>query len=114
VQCAPACTEELFSILPAAIVLLELGSETLKKVLLLLESYVILSPDMVLQAYARPMMDAFTRLLGELKQDVCTSIMHVVEVILQTCPIQLCGACLIESGFLWKLVDLLLTGQVDI
>lgn len=43
------CTSGLFSLVPAVIGLLEYGSEILKKILKILESYIILVPDMIIQ-----------------------------------------------------------------
>jgi hypothetical protein len=45
------CTPGLFSLVPAVIGLLEYGSENLKKVLKILESSIILVPDMIIQVY---------------------------------------------------------------
>jgi hypothetical protein len=43
------CTPLLFNLTPAAIGLLEFGSETLKKTLRIIESYILLVPEMIVQ-----------------------------------------------------------------
>ena len=45
------CTPLLFNLVPAAIGLLEFGSETLKKVLRIIESYILLVPEMIVQVH---------------------------------------------------------------
>ncbi|CAG8476007.1 4188_t:CDS:10 [Ambispora gerdemannii] len=97
------CTPLLFELVPSAIALLELGSETLKRILKTLESYIILVPEMMIQAFGHPILDAFTRLLGDLQTEACNFIIHVIDTILQACPIQLTGENLIGTGLLWKL-----------
>jgi hypothetical protein len=43
------CTPLLFNLVPAAIGLLEFGTETLKRVLRIIESYILLVPEMIVQ-----------------------------------------------------------------
>ncbi|KAG9306619.1 hypothetical protein G9A89_004816 [Geosiphon pyriformis] len=105
------CTPLLFSLVPTAISLLEFGSELLKKVLQVLESYIILVPEMLMQAYAHSILDVFTRLLGDLKVEACTAIVHVIDIILQACSIQFIGDFLITTGLLWKLLNILFEAE---
>ncbi|CAG8528258.1 11592_t:CDS:10 [Ambispora leptoticha] len=100
------CTPLLFELVPSAIALLEFGSETLKRVLKILESYIILVPQMVIQTFGHSILDAFTRLLGDLKTEASNFVIHVIDTILQTCPIRLTGETLIGTGLLWKLMNI--------
>ena len=45
------CTPLLFNLVPTAIGLLEFGSDTLKKVLRIIESYILLVPEMIVQVH---------------------------------------------------------------
>ncbi|CAJ0650514.1 12985_t:CDS:10 [Entrophospora sp. SA101] len=107
------CTQSLFSLVPLTITLLEFGSETLKKVLRIIESYIVLVPDLSIQTYAHPILDAFARMLGDLKPEACRSIIHVLDTILQCCSIQVLGESIIGSGLLWKLLNTMLSGNEE-
>ncbi|CAG8586179.1 1331_t:CDS:10 [Paraglomus brasilianum] len=111
VQCAPHSTPLLLSLVPASVALLEFGSDSLKKVLKILESYLVMAPEMVMQSFAHQIMDAFTRLLGDLKPQACSAIIQLIEVILQSCPIQLCEEHLMNTGLLWKLLNTILAQE---
>ncbi|CAG8490758.1 5104_t:CDS:10 [Diversispora eburnea] len=77
------CTPGLFSLVPAVIGLLECGSENLKKVLKILER--------------------------DLKPEACRAIIHVLDVIFQTCPFSSLGETIVNTGLLWKIIKTLLT-----
>ncbi|RUP42843.1 armadillo-type protein [Jimgerdemannia flammicorona] len=104
VQSATHCSEPLYALVPAAVALLEYGTENLRRLLKILESYVLLAPVMVMQNYATPIMDAFTRLLGNLKPQACTAIVHVIDTALQASPLRLSGEVMANTGLLWKLL----------
>ncbi|RUS25970.1 armadillo-type protein, partial [Jimgerdemannia flammicorona] len=116
VQSATHCSEPLYALVPAAVALLEYGTENLRRLLKILESYVLLAPVMVMQVcagprvssvddnYATPIMDAFTRLLGNLKPQACTAIVHVIDTALQASPLRLSGEVMANTGLLWKLL----------
>ncbi|RHZ44598.1 hypothetical protein Glove_718g38 [Diversispora epigaea] len=103
------CTPGLFSLVPAVIGLLEFGSENLKKVLKILESSIILVPDMIIQSNGHQIMDTFTRLLGDLKPEACRAIIHVLDVMFQTCSFSSLGETIMNTGLLWKIIKSLLT-----
>ncbi|RUS22823.1 armadillo-type protein [Endogone sp. FLAS-F59071] len=48
-QSATQCSEQLFGLMPVAITLLEYGTENLKRLLKILESYMLLAPEVVIQ-----------------------------------------------------------------
>ncbi|CAI2186080.1 9163_t:CDS:10, partial [Funneliformis geosporum] len=103
------CTPSLFNLVPMAIGLLEFGSDTLKKVLWIIESYILLVPEMIVQSYAIPIMSAFTQLLGDLKPEACRAIIHVIDIALQACPFELLKESIINTGLLVKLLNSILS-----
>ncbi|ORY05326.1 ARM repeat-containing protein [Basidiobolus meristosporus CBS 931.73] len=111
VQNSTQCSQELYSIFPNAVNLLEYGSESLRKVLKIVESYLLLAPDMILQNFSNPIMEAFTRLLGDLKPEACRVVTHVIETIVQLNRMNLCGESMISSGLLWKLMTAILENK---
>lgn len=49
-------------------------------------------------------MDAFTRLLGNLKPQACHAIVHVIDIALQAAPLRASGEVMVNTGLLWKLL----------
>ncbi|CAG8655095.1 235_t:CDS:10, partial [Cetraspora pellucida] len=107
------CTPLMFSLVPAVIGLMEYGTENFKKVLRILESYIVLVPEMITQSYCHPIMDVFTRLLGDLNSEACRAIIQVIDIILQTCPFQALSENMINTGLLWKLLNSILSGSEE-
>ncbi|CAG8445796.1 3687_t:CDS:10 [Acaulospora colombiana] len=99
------CTSGLFSLVPSAISFLEFGTEILKKVLKILESFIILVPDMVIQSYCYPIMNNLTQLLGDLKPEACRAIVHLLDTIFQACPFSSLGEAIVNTGLLGKLIE---------
>ncbi|TPX38440.1 hypothetical protein SeMB42_g06738 [Synchytrium endobioticum] len=86
IQNTSESTPDLLSLYPLTINLLEYEADSLKKVLKLVESYVVLAPLEVLQANATPTLDAIARLIGDaLKPEAGSAVLHCVDVILQAC-----------------------------
>ncbi|KAJ3048473.1 hypothetical protein HK102_012682 [Quaeritorhiza haematococci] len=77
------CGPGLLGIFGLAVPLLEYGTENLRKVLKLVEGYVVVAPLAVLQAHAVAIMDALTRLIGDLKPDAAQAITRCIDTILQ-------------------------------
>lgn len=69
------CTQSLFSLVPLTITLLELGSETLKKVLRIIESYIILVPDLSIQVIVFKFL-----LLLEVKLEINLNNLFIFEI----------------------------------
>ncbi|CAG8596026.1 7001_t:CDS:10 [Dentiscutata erythropus] len=107
------CTPLMFSLFPAVIGLMEYGSENFKKVLRILESYIVLVPEMITQSYCHPIMDVFSRLLGGLNSEACRAIIQVIDIMLQTCPFQALSETMINTGLLWKLFNSILSGSEE-
>ncbi|RIB09431.1 armadillo-type protein [Gigaspora rosea] len=107
------CTPLMFSLVPAVIGLMEYGTENFKKILRILESYIVLVPEMITQSYCHPIMDAFSRLLGDLNSEACRAIIQVIDIILQTCPFQALSETIINTGLLWKFLNSILSGSEE-
>ncbi|KAI9205762.1 armadillo-type protein [Polychytrium aggregatum] len=100
-------SDELASLFPSALALLEYGGESTKKILKIIEAYVLLDTVRVLQTYARDILDVIARLVGNIKPDAAHSILRCVDIMLQTCHIANCfpaiGEVLVGSGLLANL-----------
>ncbi|TPX34316.1 hypothetical protein SmJEL517_g03017 [Synchytrium microbalum] len=109
-------TPELLSLYPLAVNLLKYGTDALKKVLKIVESYIVLAPLEVLQVNANSTMESITRLIGDaLKPEAGSAVLHCIDVILQSCaaaqPQPLTSAIhtvAASTGLISKIVDTVL------
>ncbi len=67
IKCATTVTTPLLELLPRLNHVLQKGDDSLRKALMLLESYVILDAAQTLQAYASQLLPIFTVLIDTLK-----------------------------------------------
>jgi hypothetical protein len=89
---------------PKAIACLQLGSENLKKVLRIVESYIMLDPVGIMQRYADKLFAGFAALTVDLKPEASRMVMSVVEVAIQGCPLDLYFGTFVDSGLFFKLL----------
>ncbi|KAI5481425.1 hypothetical protein MNV49_004181 [Pseudohyphozyma bogoriensis] len=98
-------TPEMYSLLPLLVSLLSRGTDTLPRVLKILESYLLLDGPRVLQLCATELFIGIEGLLGELKLEAVKYILHAVDTVLQAAPIATWAAALEGSGTMVKLVN---------
>jgi len=98
---------------PKAITCLQLGSENLKKVLRIIEAYIILDPVGIMQRYADTLFVAIALLTREgLKPEANRMVMNVVEMAIQACPLDLYFGTFAESGLLFKILAAVINDDV--
>ncbi|KAI9698248.1 MAG: hypothetical protein M1820_007518 [Bogoriella megaspora] len=82
-QTETPASQDLLSIAPHLIPILELGTDTLRQALELIESYVMLAPSECLSdAFRRPLIIALDSLLGSLKVEASGVMTHLVETLI--------------------------------
>ncbi|KAJ2963896.1 hypothetical protein NQZ79_g1053 [Umbelopsis isabellina] len=111
VQSATECTPQLLQMFPAAVEYLEYGTETLRKVLKIIESYVMLAPEAILSQFALPLFNSLAGLIGDLKPEATNTIIHLLDTILLCAPIQLYAEALINSNLLWRMLNIILENK---
>jgi hypothetical protein len=97
---------------PKAIACLQLGSENLKKVLRIVESYIMLDPVGIMQRYADKLFVGFAALTVDLKPEASRMVMSVVEVAIQGCPLDLYFGTFVDSGLFFKLLATVIDDDV--
>jgi len=97
---------------PKAISCLQLGSENLKKVLRIIESYIILDPVGIMRRYADKLFSGFAALTVDLKPEASRTVMNVVEVAIQGCPLDLYFATFVDSGLFFKILAAVMDDDV--
>nr|KAJ3421434.1 Importin-11 [Polyrhizophydium stewartii] len=119
VQNAPAATPELVALVPYATHLITFGSENLKRVLHIVEAYVVLDPLAVLQANAMPIMSTIAGMLGELRAEASNALMRTVDTIVQACHAANCFGAISQvissSSLFAKMLSLVLQrGEINL
>lgn len=79
---APA-SRELLDLVPYLFPCVELGTLTLRKVLEIIESYVILAPREMIETHRVALFDAFASLQGTLKSEANGIVTYVVEIVIR-------------------------------
>lgn len=102
-------SQPLLDLVPFLLPCVEVGTITLRKVLALIESYVLLAPREMIEVYRTPLFDAFASLLGTLKPESNSIVTHVVEIVVRAGEALGCcdvvGTELVRSGFLGVVVS---------
>lgn len=110
---------------PRAIACLQLGSESLKKVLRILECYLILDPVGLLQVctfltcianskrYSEPLFNAISEFTQGLKADAHRAVMTVLEVAIQGCPLHVYFTRFVSSGLFVQILAAVMNDNVS-
>lgn len=113
IRSAPSpASPELIDLAPLLIPCVENGTMTLRKVLDILECYVLLAPREMIENLRSQMFAAFASLQGTLKPEYNSVITHVVEIIIRAAEtlggeqaLSVVGHELIGSGFLLTMLE---------
>jgi hypothetical protein len=106
---APA-SPELLDLFPYLIACMELASMTLRRVLEIVDSYVLLAPREIIESYRVQLFSSFAQLLGTLKPETTGIITKVIEVLIRAAKqiggdaaLNVLGVELVTSEFLIKI-----------
>lgn len=100
--------QDLLELVPFIFPVAEIGSETLRKVLEVIESYIILAPREMMIHYRDPLFMVFASLIGDLKTEPNRVVTGAVEMALRAVgdneeAVQEIVKSMLESGFLPKI-----------
>ncbi|KAL7268006.1 hypothetical protein RUND412_009385 [Rhizina undulata] len=100
-------SQDLLDLVQYLLPCVELGTMTLKRVLDIIEGYVLLAPAEMIENYRVPMFNAFSSLLNELKPEFNGIVTNVVEIVIRAAEamggqqaLNVVSAELVRSGFL--------------
>lgn len=111
IKATPASTPHaLLELVPYIFPLAEMGSETLRKVLEIIESYIILAPREMIFNYRDPLFMVFASLIGDLKPEPNRVVTGAVEMVLRAAgndenAVQEIAKSMLDSGFLPKILQ---------
>lgn len=112
-QSAPSSSAELMSLLPCALELLDFDTENLRKVLKIIDSYILLDPQSTLQSpYASILFSKLASKIGNCREQAASYITHTTDLALRGLPLQAYGEALVQSGLLSNVLSVLLQDQV--
>ncbi|CAO0796255.1 unnamed protein product [Mucor circinelloides] len=112
-QSTPASSPDLISLLPAALDLLDYDTENLRKILLIIDSYIMLDPQATLQPANTLVL--FTKLaakIGHSREQAITYIVHTLDLALQSVPLQVFGETLVQSGLMANVLRVLVENEI--
>ncbi|OAJ38852.1 hypothetical protein BDEG_22751 [Batrachochytrium dendrobatidis JEL423] len=111
-QNATTCTSSLLELVPYATQLMQSDGDNLKRILRIIEAYIVLDPVAVMQMGAVSIMSTITQMLGQLKAEASSALLRVVDIALQGCHAAQCfpSICqvILSSGLLSRLVQVVI------
>ncbi|KAI7866309.1 armadillo-type protein [Mucor mucedo] len=112
-QSTPSSSAELMSLLPVALELLDYDTENLRKVLKIIDSYILLDPQSTLQSpHTAVLFSKLASKIGNCREQAASYITHTVDLALQGVPLQVYGETLVQSGLLSNVLSVLLQDQM--
>ncbi|KAF9097464.1 hypothetical protein BGX29_008072 [Mortierella sp. GBA35] len=106
---ASQSTDELMSLVPAAVSLLSEGMDHMRNMLKILQSYLMLDAERTFQTAGPSLINAVAELIGDgLKSEASVSIMQFMDMTALTCPIRITGNLYISSGLLNKVLSIIM------
>ncbi|KAF9953439.1 hypothetical protein BGZ72_005413 [Mortierella alpina] len=106
---AREATEELLSLVPAAVALLSEGMDHMRTMLKILQSYLMLDAERTFQVSGPALINAVAGLLGEgLRSEASVAIMQFMDYAALTCPIRITGDLYVSSGLLNKVLSVIM------
>ncbi|KAG1293137.1 hypothetical protein G6F66_006356 [Rhizopus arrhizus] len=112
-QCTPTSTADIISLLPSALELLDYDTENLRKVLKIVDSYLMLDPSSALLPNHSIIL--FTKLADKVTQSreqAAAYITHTLDLAFQSVPLEVYAEPLVQSCLLNHIIILLLQGQM--
>lgn len=117
VQNFSQCTPALLELMGIAIESLDYATESLKKILKLIECYILLDALAVLRMYVQPLIAAYYQLIGALRPEAARAILNALDITLQACSMKGCfqdmARTIASSGLLEKMVAVVFENKVD-
>ncbi|KAI8899690.1 armadillo-type protein [Globomyces pollinis-pini] len=114
-NCPPEYAARLFDLFPIGISLLEFGTDSMKRVLHILEAYIVLSPSMSLQNFSIPIVTSLTTMLTNASAVASNHLLKFLEVVLQASYQAKCYPAvfqiILSQGLFSKLMSTVLIGD---
>lgn len=101
------------SLLPCALELLDFDTENLRKVLKIIDSYILLDPQSTLQSpYDSVLFSKLASKIGNCREQAASYITHTTDLALRGLPLQAYGEALVQSELLSNVLSVLIQDRV--
>ena len=114
VKNASVVSPELLNLVPRAIPLLDDQTHTLKRILAIIEGYVLLATLPTLSLYAQTITEKISLMLGDLKPAASNSLLSFLDIILQCCNLaqsfKAIGQMIYNGPLIRKLLEVIVQG----
>ncbi|CAO3644783.1 unnamed protein product [Cunninghamella blakesleeana] len=111
-QCANGLANELLELMPEAIRLLDYDTENVKKVLWIIESYILLDPQVFIQKCGLSLFTHLASFVKDSKPDVASNITNTAELVIRTVSVPVYGESLFQSGLLNCVLQVFLSDKL--
>ncbi|KAF9359983.1 hypothetical protein BGX26_010911 [Mortierella sp. AD094] len=102
-------TDELLSLVPAAVSLLSEGMDHMRTMLKILQSYLMLDAEKTFHVAGPSLISGVANLLGEgLRPEASVSIMQFMDITALSCPVRITGELYVTSGLLNKVLSVIM------
>ncbi|KAF9586226.1 hypothetical protein BGW38_008319 [Lunasporangiospora selenospora] len=101
-------TDELMSLVPAAVALLPEGMDQTKIMLKVLQSYLLLDADRTFQVAGPALISAIAGILGDLSSEASVAFMQFMDAVALSCPLRATGELYISTGLLNKVLSVIM------
>ncbi|KAI9243581.1 armadillo-type protein, partial [Sporodiniella umbellata] len=110
-QCTPTPTSQMMSLLPAALEFLDHDTENLRKVLKIIDSYIMLDPSSTM-FFSLTLFTKLSYKVCQSREQAAAYIVHTLDLAFQSVPLEIYREALIESKLLNNIVLLLQNGNI--
>ncbi|KAF9434480.1 Importin-11 [Entomortierella beljakovae] len=105
-------TDELMSLVPAAVTLLSEGMDHIRTMLKIIQSYLMLDAEKTFHAAGAQLINNIANILGEgLRSEASVSIMQFMDITALTCPVRITGDLYVSSGLLNKILSIIMANK---
>ncbi|KAI8069428.1 armadillo-type protein [Gongronella butleri] len=111
-QGATGPSQELLDLMPLAVELLDYDTESLRKVLYIIESYVLLDSRALVQTCGAGLFTQLASFIQNAKPEVASNITHTIDLILLSAPLSTYGDVLFHSGLLNVILEVFLQQKI--
>ncbi|KAF9933041.1 hypothetical protein FBU30_006717 [Linnemannia zychae] len=102
-------TDELMSLVPAAVSLLSEGMDHMRNMLKILQSYLLLDAERTFQTAGPTLINAVAGIIGDgLRSEASVAIMQFMDIAALNCPVRITGDLYISSGLLSKILGIIM------
>ncbi|CAO3662719.1 hypothetical protein CU097_009870 [Rhizopus azygosporus] len=112
-QCTLQSSPEIMSLLPSCLELLDYDTENLRKVLKIIDSYIMLDASSTLiPEHSLTLFSKLADKVGTSREQAAAYIAHTIDLAFQSVPLKFYANSLLQSGLMDNIIQMLLQGEM--